>query len=55
LGYKTDFKPIHETSNFYRFRQYDPKPGETFRTGHIGKVKDVYSINGVRTKVIGHD
>lgn len=36
LGFQPDFKKPHVTDNFYRFRQYTPKAGENYRTGHIG-------------------
>ena len=35
LGYKSDFKPPHLTDNYIRFRQYNPKPGENFRTENL--------------------
>ena len=42
-GFK--FNKIHETENYYRFRQYDPKEGERFRIVGSGPgIKYVYSI-----------
>ena len=41
MGFKTDFKPVHETENYYRYRQYSPKKDEQYRTIHMGKEKAI--------------
>jgi hypothetical protein len=43
LGYNPKFKPPHITKNYIRFRQYDPKAGENYRTETL----DAHGVKGI--------